>query len=83
MFGKHVGVAFQLLNDQNSLADDLRDGRRTWALVCAGSKEVLNNPAALAAVKVAQQEHARLALDLVSSLPEVRVLLARALRTEE
>jgi len=68
-FGKHAGIAFQLLNDQNSPADDLRDGRRTWALVSAGSKDV----------KAAQQEYAHRAFDLVNDLPEVRALLSIAL----
>jgi geranylgeranyl diphosphate synthase type I len=68
-FGKHAGIAFQLLNDQNSSSDDLRDGRRTWAVVANGSKDVNS----------AQAEHARRALDLASRLPEVREVLSIAL----
>lgn len=69
MFGKHAGIAFQLLNDLSRPADDLRDNRRTWALVSAGSKDI----------RAAQQESALRALDLADGLPEVRALLKVAL----
>lgn len=77
-FGKHAGVAFQLLNDQNSLADDLRAGRRTWAIVHAGSQEALNGPALQIAINIAQKEHARCALALIDDA-ELKTLLRNAL----
>lgn len=67
--GKPAGIAFQLLNDLRSPLDDLRDGRRTWALVSAGSKDV----------RAAQREFAHRALNLMDDLPEVRALLSIAL----
>ena len=76
--GKHAGVAFQLRNDQSDVADDSRDGRRTWALVYAGSKEALDNHNTLMAVKKAQDENARHALALVDS-PELSALLKQVL----
>ena len=76
--GRSAGIAFQLLNDQNSLTDDLRDGRRTWALVHAGSKETLGNLGTQAAVKKAQEENARRALVLIEN-PKLSVLLKQAL----
>lgn len=69
IIGKYAGIAFQLLNDQNGRDDDLRDGRRTWALVSAGSKDV----------KAAQRESAYRALNLADDSPEVRALLSIAL----
>lgn len=75
--GKHAGIAFQLRNDQHDL-DDLRDGRRTWALVYAGSKEALGNPAVRSAVQKAQEEHAQRALALMDDA-ELKALLKSAL----
>jgi geranylgeranyl diphosphate synthase type I len=76
--GKHAGIAFQLLNDQNSIADDLRDDRRTWAIVYAGSKEAINDSVTLTAVRKAQEEHARHALTLADK-PELNALLRQML----
>lgn len=67
--GKHAGIAFQLLNDLHSPADDLRDGRRTWTRIAAGSRDV----------KAAQHEYSNRALILAAGLPEVRELLSIAL----
>lgn len=75
--GKHAGIAFQLRNDQHDL-DDLRDGRRTWALVYAGSKEALGNPAVRSAVQKAQEKHAQRALALMDDV-ELKALLKSAL----
>lgn len=83
LFGKAAGIAFQLQNDQNDLRDDLRDGRRTWASVYAGSPEALTDPGIITTVQAAQQEHARRALDLVSDLPGVHALITRALSLDD
>jgi geranylgeranyl diphosphate synthase type I len=74
---KSAGVAFQLRNDQND-QDDLRDGRRTWALVYAGSKEALGHSCTLRAVQKTQEEHARRALALIDDA-ELSALLKSAL----
>ena len=75
--GKHAGIAFQLRNDQKDLADDLRDGRRTWALVHADS-EAAGDAATKAAVEHAQAEHAHRALEFIQ-VPELAALVQRAL----
>lgn len=75
--GKHAGIAFQLQNDQHDL-DDLRDDRRTWALVYAGSKETPGNSATRSAVQKAQEEHAQCALALIDDA-ELKVLLESSL----
>ncbi len=75
--GKYAGVAFQLRNDQHD-TDDLRDARRTWALVYAGSKEALGDSGTLTAVKKAQEENTRCALASVDS-PELSALLKQVL----
>jgi geranylgeranyl diphosphate synthase type I len=76
--GKSAGIAFQLRNDQDDATDDLRDGRRTWALVCAGLKEAPGSSDMLTAVKKAQEENVRRALALVDS-PELSALLKQVL----
>lgn len=73
--GTSAGIAFQLKNDlqdlrrwldDGPLPDDIRDGRRTWALVYAGSREALVSPRTLAAVEKAKAEHTRRALDITA-----------------
>ncbi len=76
--GKHAGIAFQLRNDQNDFADDLRDGRRTWALVHTGSETVRGEAAILTAAEQAQADHTHRALELIQ-IPELAALVQRAL----
>lgn len=73
--GKHAGIAFQLINDQNSLADDLRDGRRTWALVHAARNE--ETPAA---VRQAMKLYTEQATSLLTEFPGVKAVLEQTLR---
>lgn len=65
--GRAAGIAFQLRNDQRDTADDLRDGRRTWALVYAGSKEALDQPGTRSAVQHAQEQNVQRALALLEN----------------
>lgn len=83
-FAEHAGVAFQLKNDLAELdawlaggpqPDDLRDSRRTWPLVFAGSEQDLRKPETLVAVRQAAERHAQKALASVDTLPEVRRLI--------
>lgn len=78
--GKSAGIAFQLLNDQSSLADDLRDGRRTWALVHAASAERINAPETQAAVEEAIASQTQRVLALVSEFATVRAVLEQILK---
>lgn len=64
--GHHAGIAFQLRNDLNALQrwsaggaepDDVRDCRRTWPLVFAGSRDALLNDQTLEAARRAIQRH--------------------------
>ncbi len=86
--GAAAGAAFQLQNDLAELnrwvaggpmPDDLRDGRRTWPLVYAGSVEALRDPGVLRTVQQAAETKARQALHTVRALPGVHALLERAL----
>lgn len=71
-FWRSAGIAFQLGNDLKELLrwqeggpppDDLRDGRRIWALVHAGSPEALREPDTLVALEGEMERHARRALE--------------------
>lgn len=86
--GAAAGTAYQLQNDLAALdrwieggpaPDDLRDGRRTWPLVCAGSAEALRHSGVLNAVRQRAEKRARQALDAVDSFPAVHALLERVL----
>jgi geranylgeranyl diphosphate synthase type I len=72
--GKYAGIAFQLLNDLNDEADDLRDGRRTWAAVHA-----VQRAATVGAVRQAVEENTRRALGAAEGLPTVCKVLSQAL----
>lgn len=78
--GKSAGIAFQLMNDQNDRIDDLRDGRRTWALVHAGSAGRINAPGTLDAVKKAIANQTQQALDSVADFATVHAVLKQTLK---
>jgi geranylgeranyl diphosphate synthase type I len=64
IIGKHAGIAYQLLNDLNDPGDDLRDDRRTWALVYAGLQDKLKDSGVKTAIEEAQRKHLQLASNL-------------------
>lgn len=86
--GRHAGIAFQLINDLSALQrwmnggpvpDDVRDQRRTWALVHAGSVDTLRKPEVIQALEKTIASHAQRALELTTH-PDVHALLSRALQ---
>jgi geranylgeranyl diphosphate synthase, type I len=86
--GRHAGIAFQLQNDLaeierwmdgGPLPDDLRDGRRTWPLVYAGSEAGLRDEKTHAAMRRTAEDHLKQAFALLDEWPGVRTVLEHAL----
>jgi len=85
--GRSAGIAFQLKNDLKDLRqwidggplpDDIRDDRRIWPLVYAGSVEALRRPEVLEAVEAAMEEHAQRAMEFIQD-PDLKAMLQLAL----
>ncbi|HKL22095.1 MAG TPA: polyprenyl synthetase family protein, partial [Tichowtungia sp.] len=86
--GRPAGIAFQLQNDLNSLQrwqetgllpDDIRDRRRIWPLVYAGSQDQLHTESTRTAVRRAVGKFAGQVLERVDHLPFTNDLLRKFL----
>lgn len=90
LIARHAGVAYQLLNDLSAIRkwksggptpDDIRDGRRTWALVHAGSQKDITRPETLLALEDAIQTHSEIAFSL-TTVPALKICLQEMLKVQ-